>query len=139
MTCPPSLKNKAGFTLTEVMVALVIMMVGLVGLLQAIGIALEHNLRNQQREEAVFLGEKYLNELRGKRFDATFDPYSSPYTPFTVGSGVRGGGTRYTVERTGDKYSADNLTKLLIVTVKWTFKQVEYQNRVTATVSVAPS
>jgi len=56
-----------------------------------------------------------------------------------VASAVRGGGTRYTVERSAERYSADNLTKLLIVTVKWTFKQVEYQNRVTATVSVAPS
>lgn len=119
------------------MVALVVMIVAMVGLLQAIGIALEHNLRNQEREEAVYLGEKYMNELRGKRWDDTFCSYSAPYTPFSVRSAARGGGASYTVERTNAPLGAD--TKLLMVTVKWTFKQVEYQNRVTATVTMSPS
>ncbi|GFO58059.1 pilus assembly protein PilV [Geomonas silvestris] len=133
MRCPPLLKDNAGFTLTEMMVALVVMIVAMVGLLQAIGIALEHNLRNQEREEAVYLGEKYMNELRGKSFDS----YSASYSSFAAGSAVRGGGLRYTVERSTAPLGAD--TRLLMVTVKWTFKQVEYQNRVTATVSQSPS
>jgi len=117
------------------MVALLIMIVGMVGLLQAIGIALEHNLRNQLREESVYAGEKYMNELRGKSFES----YSASYTPFAYTSALRGRGMVYSVERSTANLSADGLTKMLMVTVKWTFKRVEYQNRVTATVSQAPS
>jgi type IV pilus assembly protein PilV len=130
------LRSNDGFTLTEVMVALVIMMVGMVGLLQAIGIALEHNLRNQLREEAVYVGEKYMNEMRGKKFES----YSASYGPASYQSTRRGKGIAYTVERSVTPLStSDNLTKLINVTVKWTFKKVEYQNRVTATVAQAPS
>lgn len=129
------LRNNLGFTLTEVMVALLIMMVGMIGLLQAIGIALEHNLRNQLREEAVYVGEKYMNEMRGKKFES----YSASYGPASFRSTRRGQGISYTVERSTSDLSADQLTKMINVTVKWTFKKVEYQNRVTATVAQAPS
>jgi len=113
------------------MVAVLIMMVGMVGLLQAIGVTLEHNLRNQLREEAVYLGEKYMNELRAK----SFSNYSDSYGPLTVTGKVRGGGMIYTVERSAAPLSPDKLNRQLQVTVKWTFKKVQYQNRVQAPVS----
>ena len=138
MTRPALFKNSAGFTLAEVMVAILIMMVGMVGLLQAIGVAFEQNLRNQQREQAVYLGEKYMNDLRGKSFDS-YSVSPAHYTPLSVASTFRGGGGRYTVERNVTDISTDGLTKQLDVTVKWTFKTVQYQNRVVAPISQAPN
>jgi len=137
VTQPTSPRSNAGFTLIEVMVALLIMMVGMIGLLQAIGITMEHNLRNQLREESVYLGERYLNEIRGMDF-ATLQPQTSLPT-LTVPSKVRKGAVTYTVERGIAALSTDKLNLLVTVTVKWTFKTVEYQNRVTATLSQAAS
>lgn len=137
MTRPALFKNSDGFTLAEVMVAILIMMVGMVGLLQAIGVAFEQNLRSQMREQAVYLGEKYMNDLRGKSFDS-YSVSPAHYTPLSVTGSVRGGGT-YTVERDVTNLSTDGLTKQLQVTVKWTIKRVEYQNRVVAPISQTPN
>ena len=76
---PPiiSMQNKIGFTLIEVLVAIVIMMVSLLGLLQAVNIAIEYNFRNQQRAEVVRVGEKVMNEMRAQPFGAFHPlPYS---------------------------------------------------------------
>ena len=135
---PASSRTDGGFTLVEMMVAILVMMVGMVGLLQAVDLALEHNLLNQLREESVYLGEKYLNDLRGRSF-GSYSVTPARYTAFPVQSAVRGGGVTYTVQRVvTDISSSDHLTKQLQVTVSWTHKRVAYQNRVTAPVSQAP-
>jgi type IV pilus assembly protein PilV len=89
-----SMQNKSGFTLVEVLVAIVIMMVGLLGLLQSVNIALETNFKNQQRDEVVRVGESVMNDMRGK----TFGIASS--TPLKVPSKLRNSNNSYTVMRT---------------------------------------
>jgi type IV pilus assembly protein PilV len=133
-----SLKNNDGFTLVEVMVAIVIMTVGLLGLLQTIGVAFEHNLRNELREQAVNLGEKYINDLKGKSFDS-YSVSPGYYSPLTVTSTVRGvAGRTYTVEREVQNIGDVN-NKQLQVTVRLTYKNAQYQNRVSTPISrVAP-
>ena len=49
--------SSSGFTLIEVMVAMVITLVGLLGLLQSVNLATEHNIKNALRDEAVQVGE----------------------------------------------------------------------------------
>jgi len=51
-----SLKNSGAFTLAEVMVAILVMMIGMIGLLETINQSLQHNLRNQLRETALQVG-----------------------------------------------------------------------------------
>jgi len=58
-------RNSGGFTLVEVIMAVLILLVGMLGLLQAVNLAMEVNLRNQVREEAVYVGERVMTELRG--------------------------------------------------------------------------
>lgn len=55
-----NLNNQAGFTLIEFCVSVVIMMVGLLGLLQAINMATIHNLDSLLRNEAVSLADKEM-------------------------------------------------------------------------------
>lgn len=134
-------KNNSGFTLIEVLVAIVIMMVGMLGLLQSINIAMEYNLKNHLRDEAVFVGEKYMNIQRGKAFDLlstvplpSGNTYSTRYEP----SKIRGTGKPYNIEMSVQDLSTDAATpsKQITVVVKWTYRGVEYQNRVTAPVSI---
>lgn len=127
-------KNDSGFTLIEVLVAIVIMMVGMLGLLQSINIAMEYNLKNHLRDEAVYVGEKYMNIQRGKTFDLLSTSYGIRNEP----SKVRGTGKSYNIEMSTQDLSTDAATpsKQIMVVVKWTYKGVEYQNRVTAPVSI---
>jgi type IV pilus assembly protein PilV len=134
VTVSTSTKNNCGFTLTEVMVAIVIMMVGMLGLLEAINVATEYTLKNHLRDEAVYVGEKYMNIQRGKSFDLLSTTYGRRYEP----SKVRGTGKPYSIDMTVTDLSADPVaaTKQLEVLVSWTYKGVTFQNRVTAPVSI---
>lgn len=113
------------------MIAIVIMMVGMLGLLQSINIAMEFNLKNHLRDEAVYVGEKYMNIQRGKAFGLL----STTYGPRYEASKVRGTGKLYRVDMSTADLSTDALTKQITIEVKWTYKGVEYQNRVTSPIS----
>ena len=49
----PARSSESAFTLIEFLVAIVILMVGMLGLLQMVNVSLNHNLQNQLRNEAV--------------------------------------------------------------------------------------
>lgn len=127
-------KNNMGFTLVEVMVAIVIMMVGMLGLLTSINVAMEFNLKNHLRDEAVSVGEKYMNLQRGKSFDLLSSSYATRYEA----SKLRGSSKSYSVDMKTTDLSADTVTpsKQLEVVVRWTYKGIDYQNKVTAPVSI---
>lgn len=128
MTQTTSIRNNAGFTLVEVMVAVLIMMVGMLGLLETINVTLQHNLKNELRNEATRLGEKYMTELRGQAFDDILVSYPLA----SVTSQVRGGTKVYTVDRGSQALSSSS--KQVTVTVKWGFRNVSSQNRVVSVV-----
>lgn len=111
------------------MVAIVIMMVGLLGLLQSINIATEYNLKNHLRDEGVFVGEKYLNELKGSGYDNILPTYPL----LSTASKIRGTGKKLYVERSSTSLASD--TKQLNIVVKWMYKGVTYENRVSAPIS----
>lgn len=134
-----SRKNSGGFTLVEVMVAILIMMVGMIGLLEMINVSLQHNLKNQLRDEAVQVGERYMAELRGTPFDAI----AASYAAVTVPSKLRGATKSYSVERLSQvlaredaSNAASSPTSLqLTVTVSWDYRNTTLVNRVVSVVT----
>lgn len=105
-----------GFTLIEVLMAMLVLTVGLLGLLQSVNISYEHNLRKRLREEAVVLAEEHLNDLRVKKALASF-------TTFTTATRVMGGVTKsFAVTRSSLPVAGD--TVKLTVAVRWGFKNV---------------
>jgi prepilin-type N-terminal cleavage/methylation domain-containing protein len=52
--------NRKGFTLVEMMIAMVIIMVGLLGLVQAALLTIDSNMKNLLRDEAVRISEQAL-------------------------------------------------------------------------------
>jgi len=121
--------------MVEVIMAILILMVGILGLLQAINLATEVNMRNQVREEAVFMGERVMNELRGKGFD-NISTLPDTYAPYTLPSKLRGVTRSYNVQKSATVISSDSNTKQLEVTVTWSYKGVGYQNKVVAPISI---
>jgi len=117
----PSYKNNGGFTLVEVMVAMIIMVVGMFGLLEAVNVAMEHNLRNQLRDQAVYVGERVLNDMRGQSFDATFTNHT------TIPMSIRGVNKKFTVDTTTISLGTDS--KQYQVVVGWTYKNRQFQNQ----------
>jgi type IV pilus assembly protein PilV len=118
--------NNGGFTLIEVMVSIVIVLVGLLGLVQAMGVATSYNLKNQLRDEAVLIGEEQMADLfrRPESAQITFDSMSAT-------SRVRGGGKIFHITRSATKV-LNTSSYELTVNVGWTLKQVPYQHEVQA-------
>jgi len=126
---PTSIKNNCGFTLIEVMVAIVIMAVGMLGVLETINVSLQHNLKNELRNEAIRIGERYMAEFRGSDFDNLTDAY----TDVSVQSKIRSADKMFTVERSTEGLSAN--ARRVTVVVKWTYRNQEYQNRLVSVVA----
>jgi len=128
-------RNSGGFTLVEVIMAVLILLVGMLGLLQAVNLAMEVNLRNQVREEAVYVGERVMTELRGRGFDNI----SASYVTYSTPSKIRGVSRKYGVQRSSEVLATEGglpATKELAVVVTWSYKGVTYQNRVVAPISI---
>lgn len=114
-----NLNNKTGFTLIEFCVAVLIMMVGLLGLLQAVNMATAHNLGSMLRNEAVSIADEQMVLTRVSVID------SGTYTALAAQSNYlnrknRGGFSNYSVVRTVSSVSAN--TKEVSVRVAWRYK-----------------
>lgn len=129
-------KNSHGFTLIEFLVAIVILMVGLLGLLQAVNLALQHNLATQFRNEAVTVADEFLSRETAKTFDLISTATSSPSAPlglFTAKRAVSTAFKIYSVERRGADVSS--YSKQVNINVIWRHKGTRYQHGSTAIVS----
>jgi len=58
------LRNKKGVTLVEVMISLVILLVVFLGLIQASLLSIEHNMKNEMRDEAVRIAAAAVERLK---------------------------------------------------------------------------
>ncbi len=117
----------------ELMVAMMITLVGLLGLLQAVDLAMEHNLKNQLRDEAVLLAEQWMGDLKARGF-SQLSGVSAPNTSFsprTVASQLRGRNISYTVNRQCVAMNPPASTAArMTVTVTWVYKGVSYSHTV---------
>jgi type IV pilus assembly protein PilV len=65
---PPALHAEKGFTLIEFLVAIVILMVGLLGLLQAVNVGMSQNTGNKLRNDAIMLADQVMATQRVRAF-----------------------------------------------------------------------
>jgi prepilin-type N-terminal cleavage/methylation domain-containing protein len=70
---PIARSNNRGFTLVEVLVAMVILSIAMLGVLEAMTIAMQHNLELYCRDESVRIAEQDMNEARNVSFTAVAD------------------------------------------------------------------
>lgn len=115
---PISRRSNGGFTLTELMVAILILTVGLLGLLQVFNMAMEQNMRNAYRSEAVRLAENTVTTWRLLAYDNITANHSR-----LVQGRLRGVAKDYRVTRSQTLMTGGNARELA-VRIGWTYKNL---------------
>lgn len=123
--------NSQGFTLIEFLVAIVILMVGMLGLLQAVNVAIDKNLENVFRTEAVMLADSKMMEIKSRAYDSI----STVTNRSLVARDVRGVMKNYSVIRATTQPTTKS--KQIMINVKWRKKNTPYSHSVESIVSNA--
>lgn len=122
--------SNKGFTLIEFLVAIVILMVGLLGLLQTVNYAIVHNMNNQLRQEALVLADEKMNLEKAKSFSLIQTPYLRSYSTSRL---VNGGYRNYSVVQTN--IDTTSKTKNIDLLVIWRYKRERFVHSISSLVS----
>ncbi len=123
--------NKKGFSLVEVMIALVILLLVFMGLIQASIVSIGANMRNEIRDEATRLTSDIMTQLRAAPFDdldrspitaapATPDPANFTVVAALTTRSIRNTTIPYTVNVTIQLLDTDH--KQITITTQWTWQ-----------------
>ena len=121
--------NDQGFTLVELLVAVVILMVGLLGLLQGVNVAIMENLKNELRNKALSIAEAELAIIKNRSFDSISTNTKSSVTTAQIRSVSKQFNVVDQVTATGTN------TKNIQVGVSWTHKGVTFEQTISTLLS----
>ena len=123
--------NNDAFTLVEVLVAVVILMVGLLGLLQTINLAIATNVQTEMRTQATAIAEDRMAQIKSVPFDEIDD--TGTEEKVNVPLSMRSSFVNYSATFRGDAISPT--AKRLNVGVRWHHKGNRYEHVVTTIVT----
>lgn len=124
--------NQQGFTLVEFLVAIVILMVGMLGMLASINVAMDKNLETAFRTEAVMVADDQLMRLRVRPFDSVSTTVASP--PKTlVTRDLRGIMKNYSVQRIVTQRTTQS--KEIVLNVTWRKKKESYSHSLSSVIT----
>lgn len=131
--------NNRGFTLIEVLIATVILMVGLLGLLQGINLAMDKSMENVFRNEALLVADDYMMAKRSRSFGSlSTNSVANPAVKITAGQRyTRGVYKNYSVLQTVTQISGDNVagTKQIDIFVTWSYRKHSFNHGISSFVS----
>ncbi len=113
-----ALKDSRGLTLVEVLMAMLVSFIVFLGLTETIVVAVNANVQNALREEAVRVAEEEINAVRTIPFDNVVVPSAQLPASETVARSFRNMTINYTVTRSVVNTEAN--LKQVSVTVAWT-------------------
>lgn len=121
--------NQRGFTLIEFLVAIVILMVGMLGMLQAINVAMDKNLENVLRTEAVMLADDRMMEYRSKAYSSVRVSTDSK----SFDRDLRGIHKRYSTQEIITQPTTQS--KQVDIRVSWRKKNTRYSHSLSSVIS----
>lgn len=129
-----SSSNNHGFTLLEVVVAIVILMVGLLAMLQAINLSIATNLQNEMRNQGTMIGEDQMARIKSLPFaNITATGEKTVTVPVSMRSSL----VNYSVTKKVDEVSST--TRRVNVAVRWHHRGNIYEHVVSSVVAEATS
>jgi len=123
--------NSRGFTLIEVLVAILIMMVGLLALLQMVNVSIVHNMANQIRNDSVLVADEQMALEMTKPFNLISTNATAHIA--VVQRSINNAFNNYSVTKTGANVS--NSTKSVSILVKWHYKGQTYSHSIGSMIS----
>lgn len=120
--------RQRGFTLVEFLVAIVILMVGMLGLLQSINIAMNTNVESMLRNEATMLVDERMMNKRALAFELI-----SSSSKTLVTHNVRGIFCNYSVQDVVTVPTPQS--KEIVISATWKRKNKSYSHSVSTVVS----
>jgi type IV pilus assembly protein PilV len=113
----------------EVLVAMLILMVGLLGMLQVINLAIRTNMQNEVRDRAVAIAEDQLAREKSLPFDQIL---SAGEEIINVPSKIRSASVNYTVTKRVDDVGN---SKKIDIGVRWQHRGDNYEHVVSSLVT----
>ena len=126
------ISNNRAFTLIEFLVALVILSVGLLGLLKCIDLAMEKNLENIYRTEAVMLADDRMMLMRSTSFASLATTAANP-PKILLERGTRGVFRNYSVQEIVTQSTPNS--KEIVINVSWKKKGKSFFHSISSYVS----
>lgn len=129
--------NNRGFTLIEFMIASMILMVGLLGMLQGINVAVDKSMENVFRNEALLVADDMMMAKRAKSFASLSTTTGSPDFTSSGPRFTRGVYKNYSVQQIVTSKTGNDVTgaKEVIINVKWNYRQRPNTHTVSSVVS----
>lgn len=117
-----ALANKNGFSLIEVMISLVIILVVLLGLLYTLNLGINVNMQNILRDQAIKIAQGEVNTIINNSTNSTS---IQSYTK-TVSVSINGFQETYNVSVSGQQESNNGMNNVIVYTVVVTWN---YDNK----------
>ncbi len=124
---PTAGSSRKGFTLVEVLVALVILSIAMLGVLDAMAIAMQQNVELYCRDEAVRIAEQDMNQVRNTLFTGIGN------SNYNVSRTYKQFQKTFTVQRTVTAYSGNSYS--VQVQVSYTINGRAHAHNATSIVS----
>lgn len=131
------LKDSEGFTLIEFLVSVLILTVGLLGLLQAINLAVSTNLGNKMRDEATVLADETLSSRIAQLSTTDTQLFEEGEKKLNIPRKILSGYKNYSVSRSEKfiKNPSDQRSVEINVEVVWRHKGSRYTHNASTVVS----
>lgn len=130
--------NDDGFTLVELLVSIVILTVGLLGLLQTVNLAMDHNMITQFRNEAVSMADDQMMQAKNLNFDNISSSSAAPKGS-VISRDFRNAFKNYSVNKTITTLTLDSegapKSKEIVIIVSWKHKNQRFQHVLSSIVS----
>jgi len=120
-----------------VLIALVILMVGLLGMLEAINVSIATNVRNDMRTQAAAIAEDQLAQKKSLPFDNITTTYNTPRSlpvPIKMRSAVLNYSVTYYVDNI-PAGATNPSAKRINIGVRWSYKGNNYEHVVSSIVT----
>jgi len=118
------MRNNQGFTLVEIMVSMVVLMVMFLGMMQTVLVGIDSNMINVLREEAVLIAEQEMNRAR----DANFTTLANENGTIARSLRLMNAGVPFTWNRTVTAIDTNNVQ--LEIQVTWPWKSQVFDHRI---------